>query len=373
MSIQGNAMKKVLLIAQFCIIQILFSNNLFAGFAAGTQVKVCGGYKSIEQIKVGDCVHAMSEGDGGGFHLSYVTDVTSYFLPQAVLFAIGNEFVICAPKQKLFHAPEWAWKEARDMQGLVYTLGCMHNARPVMDFIGLLEEEYEFFDIRLESGHVFCVTRNDIIVHNFPPFFIGVAFTFGEWKLAFDSFYGGICIFGWWLGSHLLKHGSERNRWRGSSGDGNRSDDDGKIEVKPFCTYSGSPGPGRGPDDDEDDRCEKKESKQKVSEEKIDGLYRASEKHHPNVKGRISPGLGPVEGQEAVNDSYPIKDSTARVAVRGKEFVMLPLTGRDPSTGKNVYHSYLVERWHDLSDGAKKALYKNGIRINYQTGKWRKT
>ena len=91
-----NNIKKLSLF--FCL--FLFSIKLFAGFAAGTMVKVPGGYKLIEELQPGDVVYSFNK--AGDCNFSKVKKTISYFLPQIVLISVDDQVIVTAPQQTFY-------------------------------------------------------------------------------------------------------------------------------------------------------------------------------------------------------------------------------------------------------------------------------
>ena len=188
----------------FSIIFFLAS-HIFPGFAAGTLVKVCHGYKSIEEIQVGDLVYSATT--SGRHDLCKVSAVTSYWMPQAVLALVEDDAVIASPMQKFFDPRTKTWCKAQSLYLMDYFITSGGHF-VCLDAVYDIEYPCQFFDIRLESEHAFFVTKKNIIAHNFPLVFIGMSWAFGG-GITFQGLHVGICILGLWLGTKLFKKGGD--------------------------------------------------------------------------------------------------------------------------------------------------------------------
>lgn len=212
---------------------LFFSIKLFSGFAAGTMVKVPSGYKPIEQLETGDIVFSITK--SGDCCLRKVTKTTSYFLSRTLLISVDNELIVAAPQQKFYDPKKNTWRKAKRLQRSMPLLSG-HKKIVTIDDVEFLDQEIEFFDLRLDD-HTFFVSTQDIVAHNFPPFFIGFSIAFGG-GISFDGIYCGICIAGWWLGTKLLKRGDNQ-------------------KYKPEFSVGCSPDCAGGPDPEDDDFFEK--------------------------------------------------------------------------------------------------------------------
>ena len=184
----------------------LFSAQLFPGFASGTLIKVPGGYQDIDQLQPGDIVYSITK--SGNSCLSKVQKTTSYFLPQLVLILVGDDVVAVAPQQKFYDPEKANWVKAKHLRKSMPLLSGFKNIATIKD-IEKLDCEVEFFDIRLEDEHTFLIGCQNIVVHNFPPFFIGFSIACGG-GISFEGVYFGMCLAGWWLGTKLLKYGDSK-------------------------------------------------------------------------------------------------------------------------------------------------------------------
>ncbi len=83
------------------------------------------------------------------------------------------------------------------------------------------------------------------------------------------------------------------------------------------------------------------------------GLYESSPKHHPNVRGHISPA--PKNGQKALNNSLPFKSNKrSRIAICDGEFVVLM------EHRPGLFHGH-TRPWNELEPAMQKALRDAGL------------
>lgn len=217
----------------FLIFTVINFGYLYPGFIAGTLVKTPGGYTPIERLKKGDWVYSITK--SGNAYLSKVKNKTNYFLHHGIGIVLKDDVIITAPSQKFYISDTYSWKKSKKLT-CQHTLLSGTKALADIQKIVFLDQEIEFFDIHLEDVHTFCISSHDIVVHNFPLFFIGFSIAWGG-GISFEGLYFGICIAGWWLGTKLLKNSSDSHHK--------------KLDVQPFISY-GAPDP-----DPEDDWFEK--------------------------------------------------------------------------------------------------------------------
>ncbi|MCX5923079.1 MAG: polymorphic toxin-type HINT domain-containing protein [Candidatus Dependentiae bacterium] len=292
---------------------LFFSTNLLPGFAAGTMVKTPFGYTSIEQLQSGNIVYSIAK--SGDCCLSKVKKTTSYFLSRAILISVGDDAIIAAPQQKFYDPEKQIWCKAKHLQKSMPLLSG-HKDIVTIDDIEFLDGEIEFFDVQLDNQHTFFIGTQDIVVHNFPPFFIGFSIAFGG-GVSFEGLYCGICIAGWWLGTQLLKRGKSE-------------------KYNPTFSVGSSPAFAGGPDPEDED-------------EWTYGRYKESPKHHPNARNGI--GKPPRKGQAALNKSIQIKNGPDRIAIEDNHFVVLR------QTSNRVFHGYIIEEFKSLRRPEREALF----------------
>lgn len=310
----------------------IFFHEIHTGFAAGTMVKVPNGYELIECLKLGSLVCSVTA--DGNAKLSRVQSITSYFLRRGIVFVFENDFIVAAPQQKYFLPLSDQWKKSKKIELTDLLLSGTNQTQKIEDIV-VLNQEIEFFDIRLDGVHTFCVSTHDIVVHNFPLCFVGFSIAWGLGSVTFEGLYCGICLAGFWLGTKLLKGGQHNSGGK-------------KWKIQPIIS-GGSPGP------DDDDEWQKKHPH---------GRYVESPKHHQNARGNV--GKPPRDGQTALDSSLEVAEKYYRIAVQDGEIIRLM------KDGPNTYHGYIVENWNEVKQVARDALKAAGYRINQRTGKWLK-
>ena len=165
------------------IISCVFSTNAqfcFQGFVAGTAVKVPYGYQPIECIKKGDTV--ISRVDQHYVERSVVEIVRSK-VPYFYQVCIGDEVICAASNQKLYLSEIDEWIEMHaltDNQAVHTNRGSLYINRIVQVY-----EEGEVFDFIVAEDHNFCVTRHDVVAHNFVPVVFGLSWLIGAGAIEF--------------------------------------------------------------------------------------------------------------------------------------------------------------------------------------------
>lgn len=196
---------------------LFFVQESYSGFVAGTLVKVPDGYEPIEILVPGSMVYSLDK--QGHVCFSKVKKIISYKCCRAVVFQLQDVEIVTVPFQKYYISN--FWQDAKDIT-IDTKLSSLIGAEISINSIQTCEQEVEFFDIQLEDVHTFCVTRHDIVVHNFPPVFIGIAFSVGG-GITFEGIQFGICVIGIWLGTKFLKKSEGQD------------DLNGPIEVVATC------------------------------------------------------------------------------------------------------------------------------------------
>jgi len=107
----------------------------------------------------------------------------------------------------------------------------------------------------------------------------------------------------------------------------------------------GGVGPDKDPDDDPD--------KDKTLPLFPFGKYKENQKHHQNSTGKIS--KPPKNGQKVLDESIPAPNKDYRVGIEDGKFVKFMKDGIDS------YHSFIIEKFQDLDQFSKNALYNAGL------------
>ena len=197
-------------IKSFLILLLAFfiSHEIYSGFVSGTLVKIPDGYEAIENLFPGDMVCSFDL--QGNIQISKVKEVVSYVSSRAIRIKIQDDLIATSPSQKYYIPYIDSWQEAENIKSDTKLCSLSCESVEVNDIVELYDD-VDFFDIHLEDVHTFCVTKQDIVVHNFIPIFAGISFVFGG-GVAFESICGGICLAGVWLGSKIIiKRDNNRN------------------------------------------------------------------------------------------------------------------------------------------------------------------
>ncbi|MCX5922998.1 MAG: polymorphic toxin-type HINT domain-containing protein [Candidatus Dependentiae bacterium] len=170
----------------------VFPAFIFAGFPSGTQVKIPGGYKSIEKIKIGDLVFAIKP--DGHCAITSVVQVASYTWHKYMLIEIDDSVIISVTGQRFYNPIENRWIKAKHIQKDIPLLSGMNDVLYVRS-VKKIYEPIEIFDIRLKDVHTFCIGDRDIVVHNFLQLTIGFSIAWGCGVMTFEAFWQA-CIVG---------------------------------------------------------------------------------------------------------------------------------------------------------------------------------
>ncbi|MCX5922936.1 MAG: Hint domain-containing protein, partial [Candidatus Dependentiae bacterium] len=181
------------------------SSLMFSGFPAGTQIKIPGGYKPIEQLCIGDLAFAVKP--DGNCTITSIVQTASYTWHKYMIIEIDGELIISVTGQKFdgeliisvtgqkFYNPiENRWIKAKHLQKNTPILSGLNTIK----YISSSQKIYdpiEVFDIRLKDTHTFCVGNHDVVVHNFLQFTIGFSIAWGCGVVTFEAFWQA-CIIG---------------------------------------------------------------------------------------------------------------------------------------------------------------------------------
>ncbi|MBM17582.1 MAG: hypothetical protein CL947_00765 [Epsilonproteobacteria bacterium] len=190
------------------IFLLSISQEVFNGFVAGTLVKVPDGYEAIENLVPGSIVYSFDA--QGNIQISKVEKTFSYKSSRSIVFELENEIIIAASSQKYYILVSNSWQKAEKVS-IATKLCSLLNEQINIQGIRQMQSEVELFDIQLENVHTFCITKQDIVVHNFPSFVIGLSFAFGG-GISFEGIKAGLCIAGVWIGTKIFKRSSQKDK-----------------------------------------------------------------------------------------------------------------------------------------------------------------
>jgi hypothetical protein len=142
------------------------SNLFFSphGFTPTTLVKIPDGYKPINELKPDDAVICVDQ--FGRRAQSKVLLATRFTTNDGVVVACGQARLVTTKTQLFSCAGDPAWQNATNfsLEPQLKTLGL--ETLPVKQTIALAEPT-ALVSLSLENCHNFCITRQDILVHNF--------------------------------------------------------------------------------------------------------------------------------------------------------------------------------------------------------------
>lgn len=136
------------------------------GLLAGTLVKVPFGYSPIEDLKIGDRV--ISRNDAGILETDFVIAVERRKVDKVVHLGVAGESIIVADGHRLFTPLIEDWIEAHRFSHDDSLLS-FPRTEVSIDFIEILQGEFDVVTISIENNHNFFVSENDILVHNVLP------------------------------------------------------------------------------------------------------------------------------------------------------------------------------------------------------------
>ncbi len=131
-------------------------------FSAGTRVMTESGYKSIEEIKVGDLVYTFNE-ETKEIEVKPVTN-TFKFERDHIYKIYFEDVLIEATEDHPFYV-DGKWVKVSDLE--VGDLLTLSNGKtlPITQIL-YLDEIHEVFNIEVEDNHTYYITELNVLVHN---------------------------------------------------------------------------------------------------------------------------------------------------------------------------------------------------------------
>lgn len=155
-------MKRMLLFLCFLTTSLLHGE----GFIAGTYVKTPNGYTPIEELKVDDTVICFNlEGSCVERKIThtYQESVTRFFI-----LSVNNQEIIVADDHKFYMPLEKKWLTAHELKtGHLLLKNCLEFV--AIDQIREIPTHDTAYTITVDRYHSFCVSQEDIVVHNAIP------------------------------------------------------------------------------------------------------------------------------------------------------------------------------------------------------------
>ena len=189
-------MKQFMLLASFCA--------LHAGFISETPIKISHGYTPIRLLDLHNRAYA-PDLKNNSFEES-ITHIAKEAISRFTIIVVEGETIYATDDQKFYLAQEQCWCQAQNLR--IGQLLLKQNGDSVrVDSVQIVEsdEPLIFYDITVQKYHTFCVTKHDIVAHNFViviPILTwggGAAATWFEGVTAVNILYAlatGACFYG---------------------------------------------------------------------------------------------------------------------------------------------------------------------------------
>ncbi len=133
------------------------------GFLAGTLVKTIDGYRPIESLALGERV--ISYDLDGKECQATIVQIHKKMVKSFVVLQIGEKAVHVGPDQKFFLPEKGDWIKAKNIALSNRFLIKSDQVSSALE-IKLKDETVDVYSISLDEHHNFCVTQDDILVHN---------------------------------------------------------------------------------------------------------------------------------------------------------------------------------------------------------------
>lgn len=241
------------------ILFVLFCNlSIFGGFSAGTLVKVVHGYVPIEQLRCDDSVICYTVDQG--YVENVITHRVVYTAHNCIALIINQKQIVTARDQRFYVSHEKKWKKASQLQ-VGDVLFESDDRIVAVEDVCILDDPVDLYDISVKDYHNFLVLTDDIVVHNFVPFFLGLSWAFGLGSVEFMGASVGGAFLGGILGFKLHKN----------------------KQTKKYQVTANAVSGGFFPNDPEEDRNKKREAQRALTNEEARRI--AKELGYKEVKG----------------------------------------------------------------------------------------
>lgn len=162
--------------------------ELRKGFVAGTLIKTSSGYECIENLKKGDEVVCWDD-VSKKMVISHVVQTFYQNVSEYLQLTVGNICVGMAQNQCLYgllnddflSIDKLGWLEANLLQ-VKDLLFCptLEPSRSLVSNTSIVSEPSVLYDIAVEKYQNFCITENDILVHNFVGVIVPFSIAWGN-------------------------------------------------------------------------------------------------------------------------------------------------------------------------------------------------
>ncbi len=157
-------MKRILILICFLAINVARGE----GFLSGTLVKVSNGYIPIEELKEGDKVICF-DFKGSCIERS-VTHIEHKGASRFFRVVVNGEEIVVADDHIFYLPLEGKWVKAEELKvGHSLLKNCLEFVK-VGHILEIVTHDIAY-DLTVEEYHNFCVSREDILVHNIIPLF----------------------------------------------------------------------------------------------------------------------------------------------------------------------------------------------------------
>ncbi len=255
------------------------------GFLAGTLVKTPNGYTPIEKLQEKDLVICYDF--QGNCVTRRITKTFKQSTSDYIRLWINDELIEVASDHKFFLPLENRWIEAKCANSKhVFLSRCIDLV--LITAAQYLTKQAEVYDITVEEFHNFCVSNQDVHVHNISPVVaIGISWAF-EGPIVWTASIG-LAGLGWGIGYLLSSNRHARPQTHFNADEFGQRFNNKKHHEESYHTTAASGGSSDDFDDEDPYKEEQHKSKQmkKLSEGEIKKLEAAGIDVHtlkPNSK-----------------------------------------------------------------------------------------
>lgn len=357
-----------MLLQNIVLITLLFADTLFSGFPATTVIKTPAGYTTIQHLQIGDLVGCFDIQQNKVVYKK-ILGIKSCHETNCYCIVIENEKIVVAADHEFYLPTKKIWQQAKELTAGDILLKRCNELIPIQE-VFQIQDGIDLFDLSIQDCHNFCVATNEVLVHNFLPIVVGVTFVFGGGAIEFAVISAAIVTAGGIIGLNLRKKQTNSPTLQAqelSQNLGNSTQyylQSGTYEVvinnespsQESYSYKSKPKSSKNisiPVSNNNCASPSPEDPEEFKKKHPFGKYADASYHHQNSSGLKSPA--PKNGQTALDNSVPIKDTAARrVGVSEGEIVILD------RTCEGLYHGH-VRTWQELCKDPRGVRIKNAL------------
>ena len=186
---------------------IFHINSLLPSIISGTLIKTPNGYKTIENITIGDSLISYNN----GLMPTTVTHTSKTFTDTLIIITTQKGKIYVCPDQQFFDPIMQQWIAAKDLTITNTFLDANFNYCACLNVEMIKAPETIIYHLSTMFPHNFFATNQKLLIHNAIPLIIGVAWAFGQ-GLQFVGVTLGTAILGSYVGVKLYNKQKQKEK-----------------------------------------------------------------------------------------------------------------------------------------------------------------